>query len=125
MRPFDYQRPATAAEAIALARSGTLPGQAQYLGGGTTLVDLMKLDVLRPETVIDINRLEGKAFRAIDRGEGGLRIGALVPMAELADNRMVARDYPVLHESLWLAASQQVRNMARLGGNVLQRTRCS
>ena len=120
MRPFDYQRPASPAEAVALAGART-----HYLGGGTTLVDLMKLDVMRPETVVDISRLEGKALRAIDRTDEGLRIGALVPMAALADNRMVARDWPVLHESLWLAASQQIRNMALVGGNVLQRTRCT
>ena len=127
MRPFDYVRPTDAAEAVraaAVPAPSHVAAAVQYMGGGTTLLDLMKLDVMRPEMVIDINRLQGKRHRSIDRTDAGLRIGALVAMADLADNRMIARDYPVLQQSLWLAASPQLRNMALLGGNVLQRTRC-
>lgn len=128
MRPFDYRKPADTAAAIALARgaaSSHVTAPVQYMGGGTTLLDLMKLDVMRPSTVVDITGLGGNAYRAVERTRQGLRIGALVPMAELAENGMIARDYPVLRDSLWLAASAQLRNMARLGGNVLQRTRCA
>ena len=127
MRPFDYQTPTGAAAAVDMARAAAashVTSPIQYMGGGTTLLDLMKLDVMRPTTVIDLTRLDGKAFRSVDRNDQGLRIGALVPMAELSDNRMIARDYPVLRDTLWMAASAQLRNMARLGGNVLQRTRC-
>ncbi len=128
MRPFDYQQPTEVAAAAALA---AVPAEAhvrspvQYMGGGTTLLDLMKLDVMRPTTVVDINRLDGRRLRAVERTGAGLRIGALTSMAALADNNMVARDYPVLSQALWLAASAQLRNAALLGGNVLQRTRCS
>lgn len=127
MRPFEYQRPRSATEAVGMARS---EGQAhvtapiQYLGGGTTIVDLMKLDVMRPTALVDISRLDERTLRGTSRTRDGLRIGALSSMAELASDGMLARDYPVLHQSLWLAASAQLRNMARVGGNVLQRTRC-
>ena len=95
------------------------------MGGGTNLLDLMKLDVMHPATVVDITRLKDTSLRRIDRTGDGLRIGALVPMATLSDNAMIAKDYPVLRDTLWMAASAQLRNMARLGGNVLQRTRCA
>jgi xanthine dehydrogenase YagS FAD-binding subunit len=74
--------------------------------------------------VVDIKQLGGDAHRQVRQTSQGLRIGALVTMAELADHPMIARDYPVLRDGLWQAASAQLRNMARLGGNVLQRTRC-
>ena len=128
MRPFDYQAPTDAAAAVAMARvpaAAHVAAPVQFMGGGTTLLDLMKLDVMRPTTVVDITGIDDKAMRTVGRGDDGLRIGSLVPMAELSDNRMIARDYPVLRDSLWQAASQQLRNMARLGGNVLQRTRCA
>jgi xanthine dehydrogenase YagS FAD-binding subunit len=94
------------------------------LAGGTTLLDLMKLDVLRPERVLDINTLAPK-LSAIQADGQGLRLGALARMAAVAEDAAVRRDYPVVAESLALAASAQLRNMASLGGNVLQRTRCS
>lgn len=128
MRPFDYQRPtaiSAALSAAAVNAGAPTTSPVQYLGGGTTLLDLMKLDVVRPATVIDITGIEGRALRSISQNGKELRIGALVPMAELAEHKGVARDYPMLTQSLWLAASAQLRNMARLGGNVLQRTRCS
>jgi xanthine dehydrogenase YagS FAD-binding subunit len=127
MRPFAYERVGGRAEALQ-AMAGPRPGShadasAQYLAGGTTLIDLMKLDVLRPARVIDINAL-AREHGQIAAGPDGLRLGALVHMAEAADHPVVRRDYPVIAESLALAASPQLRNMASLGGNVLQRTRC-
>ncbi|MFC3225789.1 FAD binding domain-containing protein [Marinibaculum pumilum] len=138
MRPFAYTRAADPAAAIHAAGRGGSPSgyapaaaivghaaaPAQYLGGGTTLLDLMKLDVMRPELLVDINPLaDGEAGR-IEAGADTLRLGALVSMADAADHPEVARDWPALAQSLALAASPQLRNMARLGGNVLQRTRC-
>ena len=128
MRPFDYHMPTDAAAAVAMARVGApshVEASVQYMGGGTTLLDLMKLDVMHPATVIDITRLKAKPLNSISKTPDGLRIGALVPMATLSDDRMIAKDYPVLRDTLWMAASAQLRNMARLGGNVLQRTRCA
>ena len=128
MRPFAYELPADAASAVVLASvpaSAHVTAPVQFKGGGTTLVDLMKLDVMRPTTVVDITAIDDQSMRRIDRADGELRIGSLVSMAELHADPSVVRDYPVLTESLWQAASQQLRNMARLGGNVLQRTRCA
>jgi xanthine dehydrogenase YagS FAD-binding subunit len=111
MRPFSFaDRPAS-------------DGKSKYLAGGTTLVDLMKLDVERPEQLIDINDGE-RALRRIASDEKELRLGALVRMSEAADNDTIRKNYPVIAQSLMLAASAQIRNMASLGGNVLQRTRC-
>ena len=128
MRPFAYEAPVKAAAAVALATvsaSAHVTAPVQYKGGGTTLIDLMKLDVMRPNTVVDITAIDDPAMRRIDRADEGLRIGSLVTMAALHADPAIAHDYPILTESLWQAASQQLRNMARLGGNVLQRTRCS
>jgi xanthine dehydrogenase YagS FAD-binding subunit len=127
MRPFTYER-ADDLVAIAHAAVPTRPGdtdaEAQFLAGGTTLMDLMKLDVLRPRRVVDLGPLR-RDLAEIVPSAGGLRLGALASMAAVADHPAVARDYPVLAQSLQLAASAQIRNMASLGGNVLQRTRCS
>ena len=128
MRPFSYEGPTDAAAAVALASvpaSAHVTAPVQYKGGGTTLIDLMKLDVMRPTTVVDITALGDEAMHAIVRTDDELRIGSLVSMARLQDDPSIVRDFPLLTESLWQAASQQLRNMARLGGNVLQRTRCS
>ena len=127
MRPFAYSRAdddaaAVAAAAGASARPPTA-APVQYLAGGTTLLDLMKLDTMRPKAVVDINGMAATHGR-IEADARGLRLGALVRMAEAADHPAVLRDYPVIAQSLQLAASQQIRNMASLGGNVLQRTRC-
>jgi xanthine dehydrogenase YagS FAD-binding subunit len=117
---FDYIRPASVAEAIAAA---TVPGSA-YLAGGTNLVDLMKGGAVRPERLVDISRLPG-----LDRVEwladGGLRIGALVRNADLAHDPLVQARFPAVSEALLSGASGQLRNVATLGGNLLQRTRCS
>ena len=128
MRPFDYQAPNEAVTAVALASvaaSAHTTATVQYKGGGTTLVDLMKLDVMQPIIVVDITAIRDEAMHRIIRTDAELRIGSLVSMAKLQADPAVVRDYPILTESLWQAASQQLRNMARLGGNVLQRTRCS
>lgn len=110
MRPFELTAPATVE--AALASPGT------FLAGGTTLVDLMKLNVLTPQHVQDINELP---LRGIDTGDG-LRIGALERMGDVARHPGV---YPVISRALLLSASQQLRNMASIGGNLLQRTRCT
>ena len=119
MRPFEYVAVRTPAEAVQQNANN-----ARYHAGGTTLVDLMKLDVLRPDRVVDISTMSGKSLDRIDRDGKTLKIGALVPMAKLAADKNVRKSCPVLTDSLWLAASAQIRNMARLGGNVLQMTRC-
>jgi xanthine dehydrogenase YagS FAD-binding subunit len=130
MHPFIYQRADDSNGAVQLAVSSIRiadPGEVRtvYLAGGTTLIDLMKLDVMRPSAVIDINPLSSTAHGRIELGSRGLRLGSLVRMAEAADHPGIKKDYPVIAQSLHLAASQQLRNMASLGGNVLQRTRCT
>lgn len=120
MRAFDYRRVSDVPSAIHAAKDGP----AQFLAGGTTLLDLMKLDVMRPEVVIDLGALDG-AFAEIHGGNDGLHLGAFARMADAARHPAVLRDYPVIAQTLELAASPQIRNMATLGGNVLQRTRCT
>jgi len=128
MRPFSFE--AVNSTDRALRAAGQIsadiqnPSPVQYLAGGTTLIDLMKLDVMRPTHVIDINALHESELGRINVGANGLRLGALVRMAEAAEHAEVVRNFPALAQSLQLAASQQIRNMASLGGNVLQRTRC-
>lgn len=120
MRPFAYARAQDVPDAVRLAAAEPAP---QFIAGGTLLLDLMKLGTMQPRGLIDINDLQAEHGR-IRAGPQGLRLGALVRMAEAADHPAIRRDYPVIAESLWLAASPQLRNMASLGGNVLQRTRC-
>ena len=118
MRPFAYERASDAAGAVALAGDG-----ARYLAGGTNLVDLMKLEVETPERLVDIR---GLAERAIEEtGDGGLRIGALATNSDVAASRLVRERYPLLAQALLAGASGQLRNVATMGGNLLQRTRCS
>jgi xanthine dehydrogenase YagS FAD-binding subunit len=95
----------------------------QFIAGGTTMLDLMKLDTMRPEQLVDINGLEHR-FGGIEATPNGLHLGALVRMSAAAEHPLIKRDYPVIAQSLQLAASAQLRNMASLAGNVLQRTRC-
>jgi len=118
MRPFSYVRVDTVDDAIA-AMSRT-PG-AKLLGGGTNLVDLMKMDVEHPPVLIDVNRLP---LNTIEEHRGGLRIGALVRNSDAAHNQLVRDRYPVLAEAMLAGASGQLRNMATMGGNLMQRTRC-
>ena len=127
MRPFSYSRATDLMQAIRLGErtgQGQTDAPVQFLAGGTTLYDLMKLDVMAPEHVVDLTLLRA-SHAEITPGAGGLRLGALARMAHVAAHPVVRRDYPVLAESLQLAASAQLRNMATLGGNVLQRTRCT
>jgi xanthine dehydrogenase YagS FAD-binding subunit len=128
MRPFNFEvvsTPTAAVRAGAQRRaSSPLQSPAQFLAGGTTLVDLMKLDVMRPSHIIDINALERSELGRIDANPRGLRLGALVRMSAAADHAEINRHFPAIAQSLKLAASEQIRNMASLGGNVLQRTRC-
>jgi len=128
MRPFILERAATPTAALSAfgeARGAdAIASPVQYIAGGTTLIDLMKLDVMRPEKLVDINALDHTPLGAIAAGPDGLTLGAMARMAEAAEHPVVTRDYPVIAQSLNLAAHQQLRNMAALGGNVLQRTRC-
>lgn len=119
MRPFFFDAATDPAAALHAARGGVTA----YLAGGTTLLDLMKLDVMRPERVIDINALS-RSCGNIEVTADGLRLGALVRMSDAEAHPAIRRDYPVIADALRLAASPQLRNMASLGGNVLQRTRC-
>jgi xanthine dehydrogenase YagS FAD-binding subunit len=119
MRPFAYERATDAAGAVAAI---TQPG-AMYLGGGTNLVDLMKLGVETPERLVDVSRLP--LDRVDDTPGGGLRIGAAVRNSDLAAHPSVRERYPLLAHALLSGASGQLRNVATTGGNLLQRTRCS
>jgi xanthine dehydrogenase YagS FAD-binding subunit len=125
LRPFTYER---AEDAAVAARHPTGQGQTDsevaFLAGGTTLIDLMKLDVLRPDRLVDITPLSVR-HSEIELTPQGLHLGALATMSTVADHAGVMRDYPAIAQSLMLAASPQLRNMATLGGNVLQRTRCT
>ncbi|GAA2077273.1 FAD binding domain-containing protein [Actinomadura alba] len=116
MKPYDYTQVRSVRQAIRHAGEGTA-----YLAGGTTLVDLMKLDVMTPARVVDINRLP---LRGITFDRDGLHVGALERMSDVAADRTVRRHYPMIAEALELSASAQLRNMASIGGNLLQRTRC-
>lgn len=125
MEPFAFSRatdPAQAIKAGASASTAQQGAEVRFVAGGTTLIDLMKLDVERPSRVIDINHLP---LAEVERtSDGGLKIGALVRNSDLANNADVQRDYAVLSQALLAGASGQLRNMATTGGNLLQRTRC-
>src|SRR5229473_7554319 len=118
MQSFEFHRAEDALAAIAAgAKSGT-----RFVAGGTTLLDLMKLNVERPGQVIDINRLPLDKVEPL--ADGGLKIGATVRNSALAHDENVQKDYAVLSQALLAGASGQLRNMATTGGNLLQRTRC-
>ncbi|MFC4031121.1 FAD binding domain-containing protein [Streptomyces polygonati] len=119
MKPFGYVRAATPGEAVEAYAAN--PG-ARYLGGGTNLVDLMKLGVETPGTLIDVSRLP--LDRITDTPGGGLSVGAAVPNSDLAAHPVVWSRYPALSQALLAGASGQLRNIATTGGNLLQRTRC-
>jgi xanthine dehydrogenase YagS FAD-binding subunit len=120
MRPFSYVRAGDAGTAIALVRAR--PDSA-FLGGGTTEVDLVRQDVLRPGLLVDINDLPLDLIE--DLPDGGLRIGALARMSDVARAPGVIERFPVISQALVLGASAQLRNMASMGGNLCQRVRCS
>src|SRR5882757_8869760 len=131
MRPFQFTRADDTRAAILAhqaeqsSNDGAVHMPGQYLAGGTTLLDLMKLDVMRPTRLIDINALKDRRLSQIELGANGLRLGALVRMSDAAEHTDVLKQFPVIAQALQLAASAQLRNMASLGGNVLQRTRCT
>jgi xanthine dehydrogenase YagS FAD-binding subunit len=116
MRPFAYESVSSAQEAT--ARGGA---DSAFIAGGTTMIDLMKLEVMTPSRLVDVNPLQ---MRGIEMGEDGLRIGALEKMSGVAVHPEVIANYPVISEALFKSASAQIRNMASIGGNLLQRTRC-
>ncbi|HWB31804.1 MAG TPA: xanthine dehydrogenase family protein subunit M [Acidobacteriaceae bacterium] len=129
MNEFTFERATAATQAIAAAAkspTAQLGATVRFVAGGTNLVDLMKLNVERPEHVVDINGLTGvPGINSIDKlPDGGLRIGALVRNSDLARDPVVMRDYAVLSQALNSGASPQLRNMATTGGNLVQRTRC-
>jgi xanthine dehydrogenase YagS FAD-binding subunit len=120
MIDFQYVRASDVADAV--RRMADNPN-AKLIAGGTNLIDLMKGDIERPSLLIDVSRLPLKAVE--DTAEGGLRIGALVPNSDLACHPLVEQRYPLLASAIQAGASQQLRNMASTGGNLLQRTRCA
>lgn len=128
MLPFSYQRAGDIGSAVAAAdEAKEIPptgASVQFIAGGTNMSDYMRLGVNRPSRLVDINRIEDRSLKTIEIGDPEIRLGALVRMSEVEDHPDVNRRCPMLAESLKLAASRQIRNMATLGGNVLQRTRC-
>jgi len=125
MHIFEFIRPKDSAAAIAAAAQSKTAQQGadvRFMGGGTTLIDLMKLNVETPDRVLDINRLPLDKIEATP--DGGLKIGATVRNSDLANHPKVQRDYLVLSQAILNGASAQIRNMATVGGNLLQRTRC-
>src|SRR5215475_10566205 len=125
MHSYEYIRPTDQTAAIAAAAQATTAQQGaevRFLGGGTTLIDLMKLNVETPARVLDINRLPLDKIEATS--DGGLKIGAMVRNSDLAYHAKVQKDYSVLSQALLQGASAQIRNMATVAGNLLQRTRC-
>lgn len=118
MRPFTYTRAATVDDAI---KAYSADKESYYMGGGTNLLDLMKMGVERPAHIVDVNRLP---LTGIEEHQGGLRIGALVTNSDAANHEQVRTRYPVLSQAILAGASQQLRNKATMGGNLLQRTRC-
>src|SRR3979411_1193813 len=116
---FQYARATDVADAV---RQIAGDPSAKFIAGGTNLIDLMKYDVERPLRLIDITRLPLKTVE--ETADGGVRIGALVPNSDLAYHPLIEQRYPLLASSILAGASQQLRNMASTGGNLLQRTRC-
>jgi xanthine dehydrogenase YagS FAD-binding subunit len=124
MRPFDYTAATSSADA---ARMVAADPNARFIAGGTTLVDLMKLEVETPDRLVDLNMLAEKEpalAQITEMPDGGVRIGALVRNSDTAWNTTIKSRFPVLSEALLAGASGQIRNMATVGGNLLQRTRC-
>ena len=121
MNPFSYERANSAQQALQAAAARN----AMFLGGGTNLVDLMRLGVEHPNTLVDVTRISDPALTRIeDAPGGGVMIGALVRNSDLANHPHIVENYPMLSHALLTGASPQLRNMATTGGNLLQRTRC-
>src|SRR3989475_9323691 len=126
MKTFEFIRPVDSATAVATAaqaRTAQQGAEVRFVAGGTTLLDLMKLNVETPARVLDINRLPLDKIEAT--GDGGLKIGATVRNSDLANHPTVQRDYAVLSQAILAGASAQLRNVATTAGNLLQRTRCA
>ena len=119
MHPFTYVRARELQAAAALAAEG---GGTEFIAGGTDMLQLLKDDVRRPTRLVDLSAVQG--LDAIDAGPGLLRLGALAKMSDVAQHPGVSGSYPVIAQALLASASPQVRNMATVGGNLLQRTRC-
>jgi xanthine dehydrogenase YagS FAD-binding subunit len=119
MKQFRYSRGATPHDAMTEAASAA---NSTFLAGGTTLIDLMKLEVEQPAEVVDINSLPLERIEALPGG--GVRIGALARNSAVARHELIRTQYPALAEALLSGASPQLRNMATVGGNIMQRTRC-
>jgi xanthine dehydrogenase YagS FAD-binding subunit len=117
---FQYARARDVPDAISLIAAEPT---AKFIAGGTNLIDLMKEDVERPTTLIDISRLP--LSQVTEASDGGVRIGAMVPNSDLAWHPLIEQRYPLLSSAILAGASQQLRNMASTGGNLLQRTRCA
>lgn len=120
MTPFDYERATDVSSAV--SRVATHP-HAAFLGGGTNLVDHLRLGVAHPELLVDVTQLPLTRIEPLS--DGGIRVGAGVRNSDLAVNRTVRERYPVLSQALLAGASAQLRNLATTGGNLLQRTRCA
>jgi xanthine dehydrogenase YagS FAD-binding subunit len=116
MRPFAYELSSSVQNAASRAGTGSA-----FIAGGTTIIDLMKLEVMSPPQLVDLNPLP---MRGVEMREDGLRIGALEKMSAVAVHPDVVANYPVISQALLRSASPQIRNMASIGGNLLQRTRC-
>jgi xanthine dehydrogenase YagS FAD-binding subunit len=117
MQPFDFVREHDVSAAV---KSGSREA-AKFVAGGTNLVDLMKCDVERPSHVVDINAIP---LAKVEQVKGGVRVGALVRMSELAAHPLIVANFPAVSQALLLSASPQIRNMASMAGNLMQRTRC-
>ena len=120
MNPFAYSRANDAAGAVSAVAAKP---RTKFLGGGTNLIDLMKMGVETPAQLVDINRLPMAQIEELPEGKG-VRIGALARNSDLAEHALIKKRYPVLSEALLAGASPQLRNMATVGGNLMQRTRC-
>jgi xanthine dehydrogenase YagS FAD-binding subunit len=118
MIPFEYAKARSETEAL---ERGSAP-RAAFVAGGTTLIDLMKLNVMLPTALVDINHLPLDKIEPLP--DGGLRVGAMVRNSDLAHHEAVARRFPLLSQAILSGASPQLRNMATTGGNLMQRTRC-
>ena len=125
MKSFEFTRPADASAAVATAAKSKTAQQGaniRFIAGGTTLIDLMKLNVERPANLVDLNRLPLDKIETT--AEGGLTIGAMVRNSDIAHHPVVQKNYRVLSEAILSGATAQIRNMATTAGNLLQRTRC-
>jgi xanthine dehydrogenase YagS FAD-binding subunit len=119
MQTFQYQDTKSVDEAIS---ANAARAEVRFVAGGTTLIDLMKLNVETPQVLVDINRLPLTEVESMS--DGGVKIGAMVRNSDLANHELIKKQYPVLSQALLSGASPQLRNMATTGGNLLQRTRC-